>query len=159
MARLSFLFVALALASMHGALGAPSCKSKLHGHSMVSHSSFSSLPGDIAKPTTNSGTPTPSPTSPPATQPMHTSTPSVAPSSSQPAPSGSSGVSVSSDDRQAYLDGHNNYRKLHGANPLSWNSELSSTAQAWANKCVFQHSGAGGTYLLFGGSFLPTARV
>ena len=159
MARLSFLFVALALASMHGALGAPSCKSKLHGHSMVSHSSFSSLPGDIAKPTTNSGTPTPSPTSPPATQPVHTSTPSVAPSSSQPASSGSKAGSVSDADIQSYLEGHNTVRAQHGANPLTWSTELSASAQAWANQCIFQHSGAGGTYLLFGGSFLPKARV
>jgi len=154
MARLSFLFVALALASMHGALGAPSCKPKWHGHSMVSHSSFSSLAGEFAQPTTypvgtpkesgvsdsNSGTPTPSPTSPPATQPMPTSTPSVAPSSSQPASLKPSSGTVSNTDIDAYLKAHNDFRNLHGAQPLTWSSELSATAQAWANGCKFVHS-------------------
>jgi len=153
MARFSFLFVALALASMHGALGAPSCKHKWHGHSMVSHSSFSSLPGDVAQPTnpvetpkangvpdSNSGTPTPSPTSAPATQPTPTSTPSVAPSSSQPASSGSSGGFVANADIDAYLKGHNDYRAKHGAQPLTWSTELENTAQTWANGCKFEHS-------------------
>jgi len=126
---------------------------------MASHSSFSSLPGDVAKPTTypvktpkesgvsdsssSSGTPAPSPTAPPATQPMPTSTPSVAPSSSQPASSRSSGGSVSNADIDAYLKAHNDFRGLHGANALTWSTELSATAQAWADGCIFKHSGAG----------------
>ncbi|KLO11772.1 PR-1-like protein [Schizopora paradoxa] len=36
---------------------------------------------------------------------------------------------------------HNNLRATHGANPLSWDNNLASKAQQWANGCVFQHSG------------------
>jgi len=137
-------------------------------------SSFSSLPGDVAQPTypvetpkasgipdSNSGTPTPSPTSAPATQPTPTSTPSVTPSSSQPASSGSSGGFVANSDIDAYLKAHNDFRAQHGAQPLTWSSDLSATAQKWANGCKFEHSHGqyGGTYLSFEGSFLPKARV
>ena len=133
MAPLSFLFVALALASMHGALGAPSRKHKWDG-------------------------------SPPATQPMPTSTPSVAPSSSLPQGassdlSGLSGGPVSETDIQTYLDAHNEIRSLHGAKPLTWSNELSFMAQASAGQCGSYEYSNGGTYLLFGGSFLPKARV
>lgn len=177
MARFSFLFVALALASMNGALGAPSCKAKWHGqskHHVLPYSSSSSLPGDVAEPTypavtpngsgvsdSNSGTPTPSPTSPSATQPIPTSTPSMAPSPSQPASSGSSDGSVSNADIAAYLKVHNDFRALHGAQPLTWSNTLSATAQSWANGCKFVHSGGqyGGAYPLFGGRVLPKARV
>ena len=171
MAPLSLLFIALALAS-HGVLGAPPCshkagmtnfdscvsrcKPKWGGHhSMIPPGpSASQPPNPMSYPVE-----TPMSTSPPTTtaQPTPTSTPSNPepsnPAPSNPAPSnptpsnptGGSG-SVSSADQQAYLDAHNTVRSQHGANPLTWSNELSSTAQAWANKCVFQHSGAGGTY-------------
>ena len=44
---------------------------------------------------------------------------------------------------------HNNLRATHGANPLSWDNNLASKAQQWANGCVFQHSG--GSLGPFGG--------
>lgn len=166
MARFSFLFVALALGSMHGALGA-SCKNRGHGHpkhSMISYSTSTTLltyPANIPK---ESGTPTPSPspTSPPATQPMPTSTPAAAPSSSQPPSSSSSGGSVSDADIAAYLKAHNDFRAKHGAQPLTWSTDLSNTAQSWANGCKFEHSHGqyGGTYVLFGGSLclMPMCR-
>jgi len=170
MARFSFLFVALALASMHGALGAPSCKPKGHGypkHSMISYSSSTSLPtypANIPKESgvsdSESSTPTPAPTSSPATQPMPATTPSPSPSSSQPASSGSGG-SVSDADIATYLKVHNDFRAKHGAQPLTWSNELSNTAQSWANGCKFEHSHGkfGGTYRLFRGSFLLKASA
>ena len=121
MAPLSFLFVALALASMHGALGAPSRQHK----------------PDV---------------SPPATQPMPTSIPSVPPSSS--------GGPVSETDIQTYLDAHNGIRSQYGAEPLTWGNEMSSlVAQVSANECGSYGYSTGGTHLLFGGSFLPKAHV
>lgn len=171
MARFSFLFVALALASMHGALGAPSCKPKGHGHlkhSVISYSPSTSLPtypANIPKESgvseSKSSTPTPSPTSSPAVQPEPSSTPSATPSPSQPASSGSSGGSVSDADIATYLKAHNDFRAKHGAQPLTWSNELSNTAQSWANGCKFEHSHGkfGGTYRLFGGGFLLKARV
>jgi uncharacterized protein YkwD len=122
MAPLSFLFFALALASMYSVLGAPSREPL-----------------------------------------MPTSTPSVAPSSSLPR-DGLSIVStapVSETDIGTYLDAHNEIRRQHGANPLTWSTELSLVAQAWANECNFNYTNSqyGRMYLLFGGSFLPKARV
>ena len=128
MAPLSFLFVALALASMHGALGAPSDGS------------------------------------PPAIQPMPTSTPSVAPSASLPR-DGWTTVPIgpqSQVDIDAYLDAHNDMRCQHGAEPLKWSNELSAAAQARADQCILDNPTGqyyGGTYLSFGGSFPPKARV
>jgi len=129
MARPSLLFVVLALAA-HAAFGAPSCDDDTtvtdftfqgmlggNGHSKASH-------GHSITHTTPAA-----------------STPSN-PASSNTNSKGGSG-SVPSSDQQAYLDDHNNFRQLHGANPLTWSADLASTAQAWANKCVFEHSGAG----------------
>lgn len=38
------------------------------------------------------------------------------------------------------LDEHNRYRAAHCAAPLAWSDELAATAQAWANRCEFEHS-------------------
>ncbi|KAG9123073.1 hypothetical protein FRC07_000267, partial [Ceratobasidium sp. 392] len=46
-------------------------------------------------------------------------------------------------DKQAYLDAHNKERAGHGAQALVWDDGLSSSAQAWANQCKFQHSQSG----------------
>jgi hypothetical protein len=42
------------------------------------------------------------------------------------------------------LDLHNAYRARHHAPPLAWDASLAASAQAWADRCVFQHSGPGG---------------
>ena len=57
------------------------------------------------------------------------------------------------------LTGHNSFRALHGASPLTWNKDLAAAAQSWVSRCVFEHSGGkvgafGGTS--FGGSFPVT---
>jgi uncharacterized protein YkwD len=152
MARLSSLFVVLALAA-HAAFGAPPCpysttvtnfasRGKLGGNGL-----FKAFHGHSITKTTLASTPS-NPASSTSSNPA-SSTPSNPASSNNPSTSsnsaGGSG-SVSSTDQQAYLDDHNTFRQPHGANNLTWSNELSSTAQAWANKCVFQHSGAGGTY-------------
>lgn len=40
----------------------------------------------------------------------------------------------------ALLEGHNEARALHGAEPLQWSADLASKAQQWANECRFEHS-------------------
>jgi len=39
-----------------------------------------------------------------------------------------------------YLKGHNDFRRKHGASALTWNDNLASKAQQWANGCIFEHS-------------------
>ncbi|KAG6850820.1 hypothetical protein H0H93_008123 [Arthromyces matolae] len=53
----------------------------------------------------------------------------------------SSDDSTSSSDINTYLSSHNTVRAQHGASRLTWNNQLASKAQSWANNCVFQHSG------------------
>ena len=38
------------------------------------------------------------------------------------------------------LDQHNSYRARHGVPALSWSASVASSAQSWANRCVFEHS-------------------
>jgi uncharacterized protein YkwD len=152
MARLSLLFAVLALAA-HAAFGAPPCPYSTTVTNFASHGKlggnglFKAFHGHSITKTTLASTPS-NPASSTSSNPA-SSTPSNPSSSNNPSTSsnsaGGSG-SVSSSDQQAYLDDHNTFRQPHGANNLIWSNELSSTAQAWANKCVFQHSGAGGTY-------------
>ncbi|CAA7266609.1 unnamed protein product [Cyclocybe aegerita] len=95
------------------------------------------------QPTTSSPPPPPTTTrrttstpAPPRTTPTPTPTPAaVVP----PANTGSGGTSAA--DIQAYLAGHNTVRAQHGAAPLTWNDNLASKAQEWANGCQFKHSG------------------
>lgn len=48
------------------------------------------------------------------------------------------------------LAAHNALRAKHGVPPLSWSGKLAATAQAWADKCVFEHSNNGGENLAQG---------
>lgn len=42
------------------------------------------------------------------------------------------------------LELHNQYRQRHGGPALSWSSSIASQAQAYASRCVFEHSGTRG---------------
>ena len=42
-------------------------------------------------------------------------------------------------EAQTLLDAHNAYRARHCTPPLTWSTEVAATAQAWANRCVFDH--------------------
>ncbi|EFJ45208.1 hypothetical protein VOLCADRAFT_94361 [Volvox carteri f. nagariensis] len=47
---------------------------------------------------------------------------------------------------QQSLDTHNYYRSRHQSTaPLRWSSTLEADAQAWANRCVFEHANNGAT--------------
>jgi len=50
------------------------------------------------------------------------------------------GNAILSSDIQKYLEDHNNFRAMHGADPLIWDIELADKAQQWANRCQFIHS-------------------
>ena len=59
--------------------------------------------------------------------------------------------------RSDVLNAHNEFRADHCAPPLTWADELASSAQAWADACVFAHdSGRGFGENLAGGSEQPT---
>lgn len=167
----SLLLVAfIAIASLQGTFGAPSCGSKDLGSCIskckakMGHHTWGSLsynPNSVPtssyestdKPTSAAAnvegtTPTSAPTTPSSTPPAVAST---QPASSTPPASNSS---VSSADIQSYLSAHNSVRAQHGAAPLTWSNSLSSVAQAWANGCVFQHSKG-----QYGGMYLPLEAV
>ncbi len=63
-----------------------------------------------------------------------------------PAPTASSGASGDIQVAQAsggmagVLARHNQLRAQHCVPALAWSEQLARTAQAWANRCVFQHS-------------------
>jgi uncharacterized protein YkwD len=44
----------------------------------------------------------------------------------------------------AVLARHNEHRAKHHASPLVWDEGLAASAQAWADNCVFEHSGTAG---------------
>lgn len=39
------------------------------------------------------------------------------------------------------MKSHNDFRSLHGAQPLIWNQTLAVAAQRWGDRCQFKHSG------------------
>lgn len=60
------------------------------------------------------------------------------------------------------LNAHNALRARHGVPALNWSSSLAGTAQAWAERCVFEHSSNGlGENLAMGtsGSYPPASFV
>lgn len=42
-------------------------------------------------------------------------------------------------EAQSLLDTHNAYRARYCVPPLTWSAQLASSAQQWANRCVFDH--------------------
>jgi len=48
--------------------------------------------------------------------------------------------SILSDEMQAALDKHNEYRCMHGVPSLTWDADLAASAQAWADNGVWGHS-------------------
>ena len=44
---------------------------------------------------------------------------------------------------QEVAERQNYYRSLHGVPALAYDPALAASAQAWADRCVFQHSGPG----------------
>lgn len=62
-------------------------------------------------------------------------------STSKPQPTAST---PSKANATAILAAHNSYRARHAARSLSWSDSLAGNAQAWADKCVFEHSGTSG---------------
>ncbi|KAF8271341.1 CAP domain-containing protein [Lactarius quietus] len=149
----SLLFVTLSLVSSQIAFGAPSCSSGMndciskckhqYGWPVASGSSLppaTSTPSYVPPPVLYDGT---SYSSLPTTTPTLSPTPTPTPTPSTPStPSNSSGNGlVSADDIATYLSAHNQVRAQHGAVDLTWSDDLSTTAQNWANGCVFKHSG------------------
>lgn len=65
--------------------------------------------------------------------------PTSTPRTNSSAPTASGGCP----DPQGALAAHNAIRAQTGASPLSWSSQLTDVAQAWADRCVFEHSGNG----------------
>jgi pathogenesis-related protein 1 len=53
------------------------------------------------------------------------------------------GAPVDDASDAAWLEQHNAHRADHCAPPLTWDDELAASAQAWADRCVFEHSGPG----------------
>jgi uncharacterized protein YkwD len=50
------------------------------------------------------------------------------------------------DWQKQQLDEHNLLRAKHCSPALTWNAELAAGAQAWAERCEFEHSAGGGAY-------------
>lgn len=48
--------------------------------------------------------------------------------------------SLAADIEGPMLNAHNALRAKHGVPALSWSGSLAKTAQAWADRCVFEHS-------------------
>jgi len=49
-------------------------------------------------------------------------------------------TSAISDEMQAALDKHNEYRCMHGVPALTWDADIAASAQAWADNGVWAHS-------------------
>jgi hypothetical protein len=59
-----------------------------------------------------------------------------------PAPAPEPAPAPAVDWKQQILERHNLYRAQHCAPDLVWDEEVAATAQAWANRCVWDHDSA-----------------
>ncbi|KAI7836489.1 hypothetical protein COHA_009641 [Chlorella ohadii] len=85
--------------------------------------------------------PSPQPSPPPSPQPLPPPSPSPRP---PPAGAGSSGNCPNPDT--GVLARHNLFRANHTAtSALTWSAAVATSAQAWADGCIYQHT-AGGSY-------------
>lgn len=53
------------------------------------------------------------------------------------------GASISNADAASVVSTHNKHRARHGAPPLVWDKTVAASAQAWADRCKFEHSSSG----------------
>jgi pathogenesis-related protein 1 len=68
---------------------------------------------------------------------------------SAPAPAGEvppDAAASLADWQKQQLDEHNLLRAKHCSPALTWSAELAAGAQAWADRCEFEHSAGGGAY-------------
>lgn len=113
-------------------------------------------PTSTAEPETTSEASNPETTSTPEPETTKTVEPTTTPKprpttttkEAEPSPTGGSGSGDA--DADEFLAAHNDFRANHGADPLTWSTELASKAQEWADKCDFKHSG--GALGSFGGN-------
>src|SRR3569833_1085036 len=54
-----------------------------------------------------------------------------------------SAPAFAADIERPMLNAHNALRAKHGVPALNWSASLAKTAQAWADRCVFEHSHTG----------------
>lgn len=119
---------------------------------MLRHTSLSTHSHKVAAHSSSSPSSSAAPTKPKSTSPSPSSTHSGS------AASPTSSVSASA---AAYLDPQNSLRAKHNAAAFTWSPVLASYAQAWVNKCQWEHSeGPYGENLAAGtGSFGPGDAV
>ncbi|KAF9654339.1 PR-1-like protein [Thelephora ganbajun] len=125
-------------------------------------SSSTSTSSSTSSTSTTTSTPSSTSTPPPTTSSSSTSSPSKAPSppntlvespspvpssttssvpSANPSPAGTLNKTGTNSITKESLTGHNSFRALHGASPLTWNDSLAAAAQSWVSGCKFEHSG------------------
>ncbi|KAF9526369.1 CAP domain-containing protein [Crepidotus variabilis] len=103
--------------------------------------SSTSIPRQDVSPTATKSTPNTKQTKVSASTAVASS--KTTPPAAKATPASNGTCNGSPDDIQLYLDSHNSYRRLHGANDLAWNASLASNAQAWTDRCYYGHSSAG----------------
>jgi len=90
-----------------------------------------------AKSTSSKAKPTrkPKPSTTSRTEASTTAEPTTTSQAATPPESGLSAFAIEA------LKAHNDERAQHGAEPLVWSDDLENAAQAWTDKCVFEHGG------------------
>jgi uncharacterized protein YkwD len=55
---------------------------------------------------------------------------------------GTAALAATQTEIQEWLQAHNNYRAIHGVDPVSWSETIASSAQDYADTCPSGHSGS-----------------